>query len=180
MENITNKMEKSVDNFKSNLGSLRTSRASPDMLSKITVNYYGAQVPLQQVASISVPENRVLMLNIFDANAIKDVERAILNSSLGLNPHVDGNIIRIRLPELTEERRKDLVKVVGQYSEDAKIAIRNIRRDEIDAIKTQEKNKELTEDDSKKMQQKIQKITDEKVTVIDNISQEKEKEILTI
>jgi len=180
MQELTNKMQKSIEKFKSNLGSLRTNRANPDMLSNITIDYYGSQVPLLQVASLSVPENMVLMINVFDANAIKHVEKAILASSLGLNPHVDGNIIRIRLPELTEERRKDLVKVVGQYSEETKVALRNIRRDEIDAIKTQEKNKELTEDDAKKTQQDVQKITDENTKTVDSLSQSKEKEILTI
>jgi ribosome recycling factor len=120
------------------------------------------------------------MLNIFDANAVKDVERGIQASQLGLNPHTEGNLIRIRLPELTEDRRKDIVKVVKSHGENSRVSLRNIRRDAIDTIKKQEKEKEITEDDSKKEQQNIQKTTDEKIKLIDVISDEKEKEILTI
>ena len=144
------------------------------------VEYYGAPTPLNQIASISTPETRVLMLNVFDANAVKDVERAIQASNLGLTPQTEGNIIHIRLPELTEDRRKELVKVAKKHAEDARVSIRNIRRDEIDTVKKQEKNKEITEDDSKQLQDDIQKVTDEKVALIDSVSAEKEKDILTI
>ena len=174
------RMEKTVNALKTQLAALRTSRANPDMLNSIMVGYYGSSTPLKQLASISIPEPMVLMLNIFDANAVKDVERGIQASQLGLNPHTEGNVIRIRLPELTEDRRKDIVKVVKSHAENSRVSLRNIRRDAIDTIKKQEKEKEITEDDSKKEQQNIQKTTDEKIKLIDVISDEKEKEILTI
>jgi ribosome recycling factor len=177
---VAERMDKSIESFKSQLNGLRTGRANPELLNSVVVEYYGAPTPLNQVASISTPEARVLMLNIFDANAVKDVERAIQASNLGLTPRTEGNIIHIRLPELTEDRRKELVKVAKKHAEEARVSIRNIRRDEIDNIKKQEKNKEVTEDESKQLQDEIQKVTDEKVAHIDSLSAAKEKDILTI
>ncbi len=177
---LTERMDKTVEALKTQLASLRTSRANPDMLNGVMVDYYGSQTALKQVAAISSPEPMVLMLNVFDANAIKSVEKGIQQSQLGLNPQTNGNVIRIRLPELTEERRKEIVKVVKTHTEASRVSIRNIRRDEIDTVKKQEKEKEITEDESKKEQQAIQKETDEKIKSIDSIGEAKEKEILKI
>ena len=143
MDFLKERMSKSIENFKHQLVGLRTGRATPEMLNPIQVEYYGSTVPLKQVASISVPENRTLLLNVFDKNAVKEVEKSILASNLGLNPNVDDNLIRIQLPELTEERRKELVKHISKLAEDSKIAIRNIRRDHIDEIKESEKKVDL-------------------------------------
>ena len=180
MDFLKERMSKSIENFKHQLVGLRTGRATPEMLNPIQVEYYGSTVPLKQVASISVPENRTLLLNVFDKNAVKEVEKSILASNLGLNPNVDDNLIRIQLPELTEERRKELVKHISKLAEDSKIAIRNIRRDHIDEIKESEKKGDLTEDDSKRSQQETQKITDEFISKIDILFKEKESELLTI
>lgn len=180
MESNKDKMQKTVSNLQKQLNSLRTNRANPDMLNGITVDYYGSQVPLVQVASITVPENMVINLNVFDKGAVKSVEKAIQSSSLGITPNTDGTLIRLNLPELTEERRKDLVKIARKKGEDAKIALRNIRRDAVEAIKQQEKNKEITEDESKKEQQQVQTLTETMNKSIDTILSDKEKEILTI
>jgi ribosome recycling factor len=150
------------------------------MLNGIVADYYGSPTSLKQLASISVPEGMVLQLNVFDASAVKSIDKAIQLAQLGFNPQIDGTTIRIRLPELTEERRKELVKVVRKYSEEARVSIRNIRREEIDNTKTQEKNKEINEDESKKTQAAIQKITDENIAAIDKLTEAKEKEILTV
>lgn len=174
------RMDKSIESFKSQLNGLRTGRANPELLNSVVVDYYGAPTPLNQVASVSTPETRVLMLNVFDANAVKDVEKAIQASNLGLTPQTEGNIIHIRLPELTEDRRKELVKVAKKHAEDARVSIRNIRRDEIDTIKKQEKSKDITEDESKQLQDDVQKVTDEKVAQVDSITSTKEKDILSI
>lgn len=180
MDDNKEKMQKTVSNLQKQLNSLRTNRANPDMLNGIMVDYYGSQVPLVQVAVITVPENMVINLNVFDKSAVKSVEKAIQASSLGINPNTDGNLIRLNLPELTEDRRKDLVKISRKKGEDAKIALRNIRRDVVESIKQQEKDKEITEDESKKEQQAIQTITETMNKSIDDILSSKEKEILTI
>ena len=180
MDDNKEKMQKTVSNLQKQLNSLRTNRANPDMLNGIMVDYYGSQVPLVQVAAITVPENMVINLNVFDKSAVKSVEKAIQASSLGINPNTDGNLIRLNLPELTEDRRKDLVKISRKRGEDSKIALRNIRRDVVEAIKQQEKDKEITEDESKKEQQAIQTITETMNKSIDDILSSKEKEILTI
>lgn len=180
MSELTSRMEKSVESLKSMLQGFRTGRASPDLLNRIMVNYYGSPVPLKQVASITVPESRIIMLNVFDKGAVKDVERALMTSDLGMQPQTDGSVIRLRLPELTEERRKDLVKQVKKAVEESKVAVRNIRRDYVDAIKAQEKNKELSEDDSKKRQDEAQRTTDQFIGVLDTIAKDKEAEIMKV
>ena len=180
MDDNKEKMQKTVSNLQKQLNSLRTNRANPDMLNGIMVDYYGSQVPLVQVAAITVPEHMVINLNVFDKSAVKSVEKAIQASSLGINPNTDGNLIRLNLPELTEDRRKDLVKISRKRGEDSKIALRNIRRDVVEAIKQQEKDKEITEDESKKEQQAIQTLTESMNKAIDDILSAKEKEILTI
>lgn len=180
MSRVKDKMKKTIENLNHQLNSLRTNRANPDMLSGITVDYYGSQVPLKQVAAITVPENMVLLVNVFDQSAVKSVEKAIQSSSLGITPNTDGNVIRINLPELTEERRKDLIKVVRKKGEEAKVSVRNIRRDAMDDIKRDEKDKNINEDEAKKENQSIQVVTDEVNKEIDSIIANKEKEILKI
>ena len=179
-QSYSSKMQKTVESFKGQLGTIRTGRANPDILSRIQVDYYGSMVPIKQVANITVPESMTLLLNVFDRSAVKSVEKAILTSDLGLNPQTDGSSIRLRFPDLTQERRKDLVKIVKKESEEAKISLRNIRRDAVDSVKSDEKAKHLAEDASKRAQEDIQKQTDHFIKLIDQITQEKESEIMTL
>ena len=180
MSEVKEKMNKTIEDLIKKVSTLRTNRANTDMINNIQVKYYGSIVPLQQLASISVPEPTQFSLNVFDQGAVKEIEQAIINSSLQLNPQTDGTHIRIMLPELTEERRNDLVKLLKQMGEDSKISIRNIRRDSIDKLKVEEKSKEITEDDFKKSQTEIQNTTDSFIFKIDETVKNKEKEILTI
>lgn len=180
MRDVEDKMNKALDAFDRHLMTLRTNRANPDMLSTIQVECYGTMMPLQQLASISVPEPMMMVLNVFDRNSVKDIERALQASHLGINPQVDGASIRLRLPELTEDRRKELVKLVNKYAEEARVAVRNIRRDGIDSVKAQEKDKSISEDDSKREQEALQKLTDRFVAKIEDKIKKKESEILTI
>ena len=180
MENLESRMQKTISDLENKFSSLKTGRANPDMLNTVQVEYYGSFVPINQLASISVNEGTQFVLNVFDSNSIKAIEKALMSSSLDLNPQTDGNVIRIMLPELTEDRRKDLVKVVKQFSEEAKIALRNIRRDALDQYKSQEKNNEITEDDLKKSQSDTQDITNKYSSKIDALIKEKETEILTV
>ena len=180
MENLEQRMQKTISDLEKKFSTLKTGRANPDMLDTVQVEYYGSIVPIKQLASISVNEGTQFILNIFDSNSTKNIEKALMSSALDLNPIVDGTVIRINLPELTEERRKDLVKVIKQYSEDAKVSIRNIRRDALEEAKQQEKNNEITEDDLKKNQTVVQDITDKYNSRIDSLIKTKETEILTI
>ena len=171
-------MDKSVASLKNELNKVRTGRASLTLLDGVKVDYYGTSTPLNQVASLSVPENRLITIQPWDISVIKDIEKAILKSDLGLTPSNDGKIIRITIPQLTEERRKELVKIVNKISEDHKVAVRNIRRDSNELIKSFKKDGDVSEDDAFKAQEKVQKITDEYISSIENIYTEKEKEIL--
>lgn len=180
MENLEQRMQKTISDLEKKFSTLKTGRANPDMLDTVQVEYYGSIVPIKQLASISVNEGTQFILNVFDSNSTKNIEKALMSSALDLNPIVDGTVIRINLPELTEERRKDLVKVIKQYSEDAKVSIRNIRRDALEEAKQQEKNNEITEDDLKKNQTVVQDITDKYNSRIDSLIKTKETEILTI
>jgi ribosome recycling factor len=171
-------MGKAVQSLKKELDRVRTGRASLSLLDGIRVDYYGTLTPLDQMASLSVPESRLITIQPWDASVIKDIEKAILASSLGLTPSSDGKLIRIAIPPLTEERRKELVKVVHQMCEDHKVGIRNVRRDSNDMIKSFKKEGDISEDDAFKGQDQIQKITDEYIDKIDVIYKEKEKEIL--
>ncbi|MFA5879380.1 MAG: ribosome recycling factor [Candidatus Margulisiibacteriota bacterium] len=180
MQNLQAHMQKTIDNLKHQLTSIRTGRANPEILSRIQVEYYGSLVPLKQVASIMVPESMTLQLNVFDKTAIKSIEKAILNSDLNVSPQVDGTTIRIRLPELTEERRKELVKVTKKIEEESKIALRNIRRDAMEELKKQEKNKEISEDDAKTRGEEIQKELDKFIIQVEKLIKEKEVEILKV
>ena len=174
------KMDHSIEALKKEFASVRTGRASLALLDGIKVDCYGTPTPLQQVASLSVPESRQIAIQPWDQKIISDIEKAIMKSDLGLTPTNDGKVIRINIPSLTEERRKQLVKVVRKNSEDAKVAVRNIRRDVNDEIKKLEKEKHLSEDDTKKSLDEIQKSTDSYVKKIDEILMHKEKEIMEV
>ncbi len=179
-DSVDSRMESALSHLKSQLAGIRTGRANPGLVTHLQVDYYGAMMPLQQIANVSAPESNMLVLNVFDKSAVHAVEKAIQTSDLGLNPQTEGSVIRLRLPELTEQRRKELVKVIKSESEEAKVAIRNIRRDEIDSLKDLEKEKEITEDESKREQDAIQKKTDRYIEKIDQVTREKESEIMTV
>ena len=173
------KMTKTCENLDGEFSNIRAGRANPHILDKITVDYYGAPTPLQQVANVTVPEARMIQIQPWEASLIKEIQKAILSSDLGLNPNTDGKIIRLVLPELTEERRKELVKDVKKKGEAAKVAVRNIRRDANDAYKKLAKQ-DVSEDEIKELEDKIQKLTDKFVKNIDKAVEEKSKEILTV
>ncbi|CAK1226698.1 Ribosome recycling factor (Frr) [Fructobacillus fructosus] len=173
----TEKMKGAQDALRRELGEIRTGRANPRILDRVQVEYYGAMVPLNQVASISVPEARLLLITPFDKGALEAIVTAINVSDLGLNPASDGNIVRLAIPQMTEERRKELVKEVKAEAEKSKVAVRNVRRDAMDAIK---KDKELTEDQVHESEDKVQKLTDDNIKAIDEIAEDKEKELMTI
>ena len=174
------KMEKTKDVLRSDLMAIRAGRANPQLLDRITIDYYGSQTPLKAVANISAPEPRVLQINPFEPRLVKDICKAILASDLGLNPSNDGKVIRLMLPELTAERRKELTKLVRKTAEESKVAIRSIRRDAVEQVKKMKKNSEITEDDQKKAEEAIQKLTDNNIKDIDKITAEKEKEIMDV
>lgn len=174
------RMEKALDSLSRDFGKLRTGRAQTSLVDDIKVDYYGTPTPMKQIASISIPDSRSIAIQPWDRNAFGDVERAIQKSDLGLNPVNDGKIIRISIPQLTEERRKDLVKLAKKYTEDARIAIRNIRRDANDMLKVMEKDKDITEDDLHRGQDDIQKLTDDHIKLADELLEAKEKEIMEI
>ncbi len=180
MDTAKEKMEKTKNVLRADLMAIRAGRANPQLLDRITVDYYGSATPLKNVSNISAPEPRVLQINPWDAKMVKEICRSIQASDLGLNPSTDGKVIRLVLPELTEERRKDLTKIVRKTSEESKVAVRSIRRDAVDQIKKMKKNSEITEDDQKKAEEEIQKITDAAIKDIDKINAEKEKEIMDV
>ena len=171
-------MDKTVDSLKKELNRIRTGRASLSILDGIKVDYYGTLTPLNQMATLAVPESRLITIQPWDVSVIKDIEKAILKSDLGLTPSNDGKIIRISIPPLTEERRKEIVKVVHKVCEDYKVSVRNVRRDSNDLVKSMKKDGEISEDEAFKSQDRVQKITDEFVKLIDECYKEKEKEIL--
>ena len=177
-EETRQSMEKSVDALKRDLKRLRTGRASLSILDGIKVDYYGTMTPLNQMATLAVPESRLITIQPWDISVIKDIEKALLKSDLGLTPSNDGKIIRIAIPPLTEERRRELVKVVHKMCEDYKISLRNIRRDSNDLLKSMKKDAEISEDALYKAQDQVQKITDEQIKLIDECFKDKEKEIL--
>ena len=176
----TDKMNKTINVMKQEYNSLRAGRANPQALDRIMVDYYGSPTPINQMGNISVPEPRMLIIALWDTKMIPNVEKAIQKSDLGINPANDGKVIRLIFPELTEERRKDLAKVIRKKAEESKVAVRSIRRDAMEDIKKQKKDNLLTEDDQKKLEEKVQKLTDEKVKEIDAIAQAKEKEIMSV
>ena len=183
MENIKDiegRMQKSVDNLKEEYVTIRAGRANPHILDRLRVDYYGTPTPIQQVANVSVPEARMIQIQPWEASLIKDIEKAILVSDLGLTPNNDGKTIRLVFPELTEDRRKDLAKDIKKKGDNAKVAIRNIRRDANDAIKKENKAGDISDDEAKNSEDEIQKITDKYIAMIDSAIDDKTKEILTV
>jgi ribosome recycling factor len=174
------KMKKSVEALRKELAGIRTGKATTNLLDGIRVEYYGNQVPLNQVASLSVPEHRLLVIQPWEKKMIEEISKAILKSNLGLNPTNDGNVIRLPIPSLTEERRKELVKLVKKFGEDGKVALRNIRRESNEHLSRAEKEKQISEDDRRKAQEVVQKITDKYIEEVDKILQAKEAEVMEV
>lgn len=180
INDVTNQMEKSISNYKDEVSKLRTGRANPAMVEKIMVDYYGTPTPMSQVANISAPEARTLIVQPWDAAALEEIEKAIMKAELGVTPQNDGKMIRLPMPPLTEDTRKEVVKQAGTIAEDARISIRNVRRTGIDAMKKAQKDKEITEDDLKKGQEKIQKLTDDFIKKVDEILDQKSSDIMEV
>lgn len=180
IENSKSRMVKTQDAFKRDMQSLRAGRANPQILDRVSVEYYGSMMPINQVGNISAPEPRMLVIAPWDQKAIPAIEKAIQKSDLGLNPSNDGHVVRLIVPELNEERRKELTKVVRKTAEESKVACRNIRRDAMEVIKKMKKDNELTEDEQRKAEDDLQKVTDNAIKEIDKLSAEKEKEIMAV
>ena len=174
------KMKKSIESVMSDFDTVRAGRANASVLNRISVDYYGTPTPIQQIGSIGSPDPRTLVITPWDASILKGIEKAIQESDLGINPQNDGKCIRLAFPQLTEERRKELTKLVRKTAEESKVAIRSIRRDAVDQVKKLKKNNEITEDDQKKAEEDIQKLTDAAIKDIDKIDAEKEKEIMEV
>ena len=174
------KMMKSISVFEENLAEVRACRANPAILNKIKIDYYGTATPINQVAGISVPEARMIVIQPWDVSVLKEIEKEILKSDIGINPNNDGKVIRLNFPELNEERRKEIVKDIKKMAEEAKVMIRNIRRDTLDEARTMQKNSEISEDDLKVAEDKIQKLTDKYVEEIDSLLDKKEREVMSL
>ncbi|HET7629088.1 MAG TPA: ribosome recycling factor [Bacillales bacterium] len=180
IKNAKEKMEKAVAAYRRELATVRAGRATPSLLDKVTVDYYGAVTPLNQLASVTAPEARLLVIQPYDKSILGDIEKAILKADLGLSPSNDGDLIRISIPQLNEERRQELVKVVRKYAEEAKVAVRNVRRDANDELKKEQKNGDLTEDELRRETDDVQKITDDHIATVDRLTAEKEKEMMEV
>ena len=180
LENMQERMEKVIDNLETNYSEVRAGRANPAILNRVSVEYYGVPTPINQVASVSVPEARLIVIQPWDRSILSQIEKAIEKADIGIHPMNDGQVIRLSFPELTEERRKEIVKDVKKTAEEAKVAARNVRRDEMDEAKAKLKNKEISEDEEKSLEDKIQKETDKYVAKIDEIADRKEKEIMSV
>ena len=180
MKNAETKMEKTISALKSDLSAIRAGRANPAILDRVTVEYYGVPTPIQQVGTIAVPEARTITIQPWDMSILSDIEKAILKSDVGITPNNDGKVIRLNFPPLTEERRKELVKGISKRGEECKVALRNVRRDALEGFKNQKKDGEITEDDLKDLETKIQKLTDKFVGLVDSIIADKEKEIMEV
>lgn len=180
LDQAKEKMTKSLGAFSRELASIRAGRASASLLDRISVDYYGAPTPINQLAGVAVPEARLLVITPYDKSILGEIEKAILKSDIGITPTNDGNVIRLAIPALTEDRRKELVKVVKKEAEEAKVAVRNVRRDANDELKKLEKNGEITEDDLRGYSEDIQKLTDDFIAKVDETAKEKEKEILSV
>lgn len=176
---IERRMQGAVESLKGDLGGLRTGRANTSLLDPVVVEVYGSMMPLNQVATVSAPEPRMLSVQVWDKSNLTAVEKGIAKANLGLNPMIDGQTLRLPLPDLTQDRRKELAKLAGNYAEQAKIAIRNVRRDGMEDLKTDEKKKDIGEDDRKRGEDEVQKLTDKYVALADEVAAAKEKEILT-
>ncbi len=177
---IEERMKKTISVYDENLSEIRAGRANPAILNKISVEYYGTATPINQVAGISVPEARLIVIQPWDMSVLKEIERAILASDIGITPNNDGKVIRLNFPELNEERRKELVKEIKKMGEESKVAIRQVRRDGLDEFKKMQKDSVITEDDLKQAEEQIQKLTDKYVEQIDKVTEVKEKEIMTL
>jgi ribosome recycling factor len=175
---LNRRMHGALEALRHDLGGLRTGRASTALLDPVHVEVYGSNMPLNQVATVSTPEPRMLSVQVWDRSNVQPVEKAIRNAGLGINPIVDGQVIRLPIPELTEERRRELAKLAGQYAEKAKVAVRNVRRDGMDHLKQDEKKHEISEDERKRLEHEVQKLTDDTIKEIDELANAKEKEIL--
>lgn len=180
LADISKRMDGALDSFQHNLAGLRTGRASTALVDNLKVEVYGSIMPLNQLASINIPEPRTISISVWDQNNVDAVEKAINNSDLGLNPNTEGNVIRMNLPDLTEERRKELVKVAGNYAEQARVAVRNVRKDGMDTIKKEKNDGDITEDDMHRFSEDIQGLTDDHIKKIDDALEEKESDIMTI
>ena len=178
--NIKEKMEKCINVYSEKFSEVRAGRANPAILNKVKIDYYGTPTPINQVAGVSVPEARMIVIQPWDISVLKDIEKAILTSDIGINPNNDGKVIRLTFPELTEERRKELVKDIKKMAEECKVAVRNTRRDGIDQAKKEQKDGEMTEDDLKQAESKIQELTEKAIEEIDKVLANKENEILSI
>lgn len=178
--NLKERMEKTINNFSEKLSEVRAGRANPAILNKVKIDYYGTPTPINQVAGISVPEARLIVIQPWDASILKDIEKAILASDIGINPNNDGKVIRLSFPELNEERRKELVKDIKKMAEEAKVAVRAVRRDGIEEAKAEQKEGNITEDELKQAENEIQKITDKEIEEIEEILEKKEKEIMSV
>ncbi len=179
-KSLDERIESTKSHLKENLNTVRAGRANPALLDKVMVNYYGSPTPLKALANVSVPDPRTLMISPFDPKSVSDIERAINEANIGINPANDGKVIRLAIPQLTEERRKELTKVVKNYGEDAKVAVRNLRRDENDALKKMQKDGELTEDDLKEELDDVQKKVEKAIKDIDAIIADKDKELMEV
>ena len=180
IDGAEDKFKKTLDALKKEYGTLRAGRAAPSLLDKVMVDYYGTPTPVNQVANVTVPEPRIILIKPYDKGSLKDIEKAIQKSDLGLTPNSDGTAIRLAIPQPTQERRKEIVKVVGKKAEESKVAMRNIRRDANEAIKKLEKSKEITEDDRKDGETKIQKMLDKYIKQVDEVKSAKEKEVMEV
>ncbi len=180
INDLKRRMEGAISALKHELGGLRTGRAAISMVEPVQVEAYGSHMPLNQVATVSVPEPRLLSVQVWDKSMVKAVETAIVNSNLGLSPATEGQVIRLRIPELNEERRKELVKVAHKYAEAARVAVRHVRRDGLDILKKSEKDHQISEDDEKRLSGEVQKVTDAAIADVDKLLGTKEKEILTV
>ena len=179
-KDYSRRMEKALEHLSEEFGGVRAGRANAKVLDRITVEYYGSETPLNGVATISSPDARTLVIQPWDTKLLRDIEKAILMSDLGINPQNDGRVIRLAFPQLTEERRKELTKQVHKYGEDGKVAIRNIRREAMDAFKKSEKKGEITEDDLKKLEKDLQDLTDRECKALDDLTGKKEKELMAV
>ncbi len=180
VSDLEDKMKKTISVLEENFAEIRAGRANPAILNKVSVDYYGVPTPINQVAGISVPEARMIVITPWDKNLLKEIEKSILASDVGITPNNDGSVIRLNFPTLTEERRKELVKDVKKIAEDSKVAIRSIRRDGMETVKSEKQKGEITEDEQKQKEDEIQKLTDKYVGQIDDIMDKKEKEIMTV
>ncbi|MBR3748146.1 MAG: ribosome recycling factor [Selenomonadaceae bacterium] len=180
IKSAEDRLNKTLDALKKDYGTLRAGRAAPSLLDKVTVDYYGTATPVNQIANVTIPEPRMIMIKPYDKSSLKEIEKAIQKSDLGLTPNNDGTAIRLTIPQPTQERRKELVKIVNKKSEEAKVAMRNIRRDANESIKKLEKGKQITEDDRKDAQEKMQKLLDKFIKLVDGVKSAKEKEVMEV